>query len=770
MSSINQLYWITDPANTTSWSDYRTEHFLTIPLHQTEMSAFAKDDWKVSKNLTLNLGLRWEYYGVPYNTRGISVSPVGGSDAIFGISGRSFDNFWAPPAIGSQGTNTAAGYDPNLITKEQFVGPNSPNSSAKMYPNDLNNVGPSIGFSWQVPFWGEGKTTVRGGYQITYQGGGRFSTIEPVISAPPGSTTNATYADPTNLYLDLTDLNVPGVIPVAPTVAAPMGTLRVTDRTQTVSVFDSNYTSPYVQNLTMTVTRQVSRNLQVDARYIGTLAVKQYRTLNQFNAADFTHNGLAAEFDRIRNGGESPMLDQMFNGINLCVNGCSTLPTGQAYGAIGTTTSGGPQTAAQQMRSSTTFQGNLAQANYAAIATTINTLNYAKAASGTFCTTGAAGNCGLPDLPTGTAAVSGSAMRFSGLFPENFIVNNPQYLNVNYLTNLDHNNYHSLQLESTYRPIQGISLQGTYTWSKNLGSINSNPLFGGATGYTDPTNRSLDYTIVQGNRGQTIRTNATVELPMGPNKLLFGNSSGFVARALERWQLGVIYNYNTGSYSSIGAQSMLYGNGVPDVVASAFTDQALKALRDANVSWSTRTTRGYEGRYFGDQFGVVKDPQCANVSNAQNLSGLAPLTGAPVARCTLQALAFIVPDGTPGAVSVTDSVVVDDPAHPGTNLISQTRTRSGIIVLQNPGPGTQGNLGQSTIRNIGNYTLDTTIGKQFRITESKSVQLRIDTTNVLNHPTPGNPSLNMNSTTAPFGQITSKSGGRAFQGQVRFSF
>jgi hypothetical protein len=79
-------------------------------------------------------------------------------------------------------------------------------------------------------------------------------------------------------------------------------------------------------------------------------------------------------------------------------------------------------------------------------------------------------------------------------------------------------------------------------------------------------------------------------------------------------------------------------------------------------------------------------------------------------------------------------------------------------------------MGQSTIRNIGNYTLDTTIGKQFRITESKSVQLRIDTTNVLNHPTPGAPNLNMNSTTAPFGQITTKSGGRAFQGQVRFNF
>ncbi len=459
LASINQEYWITDPKNLSTWSDYRNEHTITIPLHQTEMSAFAKDDYKVSKNLTLNLGLRWEYYGVPYNTRGITLSPVGGSDAVFGISGRSFDKFWAPPAVGSSGAGTAAAYDPSLVTSEQFVGPNSPNTGRNVYPNDMNNFGPSIGFSWQVPFWGEGKTTVRGGYQITYQGGGRFSTIEAPLATAPGSTSTATYADPTNLYLDMTDLK-PGVIPVAPTLAVPMSPIRVTDRTQTLQVFDANYTTPYVQNLTMTVTRQVSRKLQVDTRYIGTLAVKQYRTYNQFNAANFLYNGLAAEFDRIRTGGESPLLDSMFKGINLCAVGC-----GPGFDAIGI----GTNTAATQMRSSGTFQANLANGNYSALAASINTLNYVKAGPGTACTTGTVGNCGLPDLPVGVNAVTGAAMRLNGIFPENFIVNNPQYGTVNYFSNMDHNNYHSLQVETTYRPIQGISVQGTYTWSKNLG-------------------------------------------------------------------------------------------------------------------------------------------------------------------------------------------------------------------------------------------------------------------------------------------------------------
>jgi hypothetical protein len=41
---------------------------------------------------------------------------------------------------------------------------------------------------------GEGKTTIRGGYQITYQGGGRFSTLENALTQPPGRTPEFTRA------------------------------------------------------------------------------------------------------------------------------------------------------------------------------------------------------------------------------------------------------------------------------------------------------------------------------------------------------------------------------------------------------------------------------------------------------------------------------------------------------------------------------------------------------------------------------------------------
>src|SRR5688572_32234816 len=64
------------------------------------------------------------------------------------------------------------------VTSIEFVGPNSPNPDKTAYPNDYTNFGPSFAFAWNVPWFGEGRTTVRGGYQITYQGGGRFITLQ----------------------------------------------------------------------------------------------------------------------------------------------------------------------------------------------------------------------------------------------------------------------------------------------------------------------------------------------------------------------------------------------------------------------------------------------------------------------------------------------------------------------------------------------------------------------------------------------------------------
>jgi hypothetical protein len=68
----------------------------------------------------------------------------------------------------------------------------------------------------------------------------------------------------------------------------------------------------------------------------------------------------------------------------------------------------------------------------------------------------------------------------------------------------------------------------------------------------------------------------------------------------------------------------------------------------------------------------------------------------------------------------------------------------------------------------GTIGFDASASKTVRISESKSAQFRMDAKNVLNHPLMGNPNLNINGTT--FGQITTVTGSRTFQGTLRFSF
>jgi|KBSSwiStaDraftv2_1062776.scaffolds.fasta_scaffold02314_6 hypothetical protein len=712
LTSINNVYFLEDPT-ANQFSDYRNASLITNTIKQREFDLFAKDDYKITRNLTLNVGLRYEWYGVPYAASGLTVAPVGGGAAAFGWSGRDFSGWMVPsPRVGDD-------------TTLQFVGPNSPNSDTSVYKNDWNNFGPAIGFAWQLPWFGEGKTTVRGGYQITYQGGGRFSTLEGPLSNPPGKTYPGTYGgDSNNPYLDLTSISsyIPTPIPVAPMTPIP-----ITDRNTAITIFDPEYTSPYVQNLTLSVTRAVRKNITVDLRYIGTLSKKQYTSIN-LNSSNFLYNGLLQELNSIRTGGESPLLDAMMSGINICATGCAA---GVTYGAIGTSVGGVQQTAAQQMRSNSTFQANLANGNYSAVATSLNTLNYVKTSTA---------NANLPDIPS---TVRGAVLRFNG-FPENFIATNPQFSTVNYFSNMGSSNYHSLQAEVTLRPTHGFAGSANYTWSKNLGI---------GTTYTNPVDRARDYSIVNNNHPHVLRTNGTFELPFGPNKLFLKNSSGALARIVEQWQLGVIYTLSSGGWTSITTNNSLYANGVPDVVNPSLLDDL---LNQAEVRWGVPASNNalLEGRYFDPNSWVkVADPQCATVTSLQNLNG----GGTP--RCTLQALAKVVPSTTPGAI-VTAADAGGNP------------TQWGLLVLQNPLPGVRGNLGRNVLRDLPVFRFDTSISKSLKLGESKTLQFRADVQNILNHPQPTAPSLTLNSANSanPFGQITSKAGGRSIQAQLRFAF
>ena len=258
LGSITQYYYMQDPNKLDAWDDYKTYAGKIRDLRQNEFSLFFKDDWKLAKSLTLNLGLRYDYLGVPYEANGLMPLPVGGGAAAFGISGRSF-NEWMQPGRRAD------------LTVFQYVGKNSPHPEISWHPDDWNNFGPAVGFAWQLPWFGAGKTTLRGGYQLTYQIGDGFSSIVQETNAP-GTSQNVTYIGDSsaNAYLDLTKL--PSLIPV-PVPTKPLAPISIRERSQSLFIPDPNLVTPYAQNLTLGITRSITSNVSLDVRYTGTLGL-----------------------------------------------------------------------------------------------------------------------------------------------------------------------------------------------------------------------------------------------------------------------------------------------------------------------------------------------------------------------------------------------------------------------------------------------------------------------------------------------------------------
>jgi hypothetical protein len=675
VQSVSQAFTTLEPTDT-RFLDFKETYFdernpkghfgRMRDTHQNEFSFFVKDDWKVTPGFTLNLGVRYDLFRVPYHLsasgQNWTIGPLGGAEGIFGYSGRSLEQAWM----------SGGGPQKSPLTEFVLVGKGSQYPNQGLWPSDRNNFAPAIGFAWSPSWGGKDKTTVRGGYQVAYQlpGNGLAWVSVDVGSAPGFQYTPTDLGDGT--FRNLTHVTFP-----LPVKQKPGEVVPITERSQSVGIFATDYTTPYVQTFTLGVTRSLASNLTLDLRYLGTCGVKLHSSFN-LNDADFRNNGLLQALEVTRAGGDAPMFDQMLKGLNI------------GSGVVGTAVSG-----SEALRRHASFRSLIANGNYVAVARLLNTTNI-----GTV-------------QPRGQI-IAGGLLRSSGLFPENFFVTNPQFTGINYRDNSDNSNYHSLQTQVTLRPAHGVTYQGTYTWSRSLamsGGVNAG---GGVNGtYRDLMNKRADYTLQNTHRMHDFRSYGTFELPFGPGKRLGGNSAGWVARLIEGWQISTIFNLSSGTPLNVAGQNTLYALGTPDI-AGAFP-------RDGAVVWPLKPGDAF-GNFFGQQYQRVPDPACASV--ASNLT-----------------------------VWCTNTAVAD---------------ANGNIVLRNAAPGQLGTLGLSALEGPGSWDFDANIQKSIRLGESKNLTLRVDAQNLFNHPTPGNPNLNINSGT--FGEIDSKTGNRALAAQIRLEF
>lgn len=232
-----------------------------------DTSAFVQDDYKFNDRLTLNLGLRYDFYGLPVDTQGRLVN-------------------FLPDQY-------RAGAPPNgLVQAENAANPLAgvPTVTKTLVPTDKNNFAPRLGLAYRVDE--AGKVVVRGGYGIYYDRiSTRFANTQlfnfPYLGLGVGviSPLGAVLPGLRPLSSPFLPLPQPNQFPTAATIPSPLSPLAFSTVGVPVSgIFvNPNLRTPYVQQYNIGAQWEFLKNTVLEVGYVGNKGKKllQIITLNQ---------------------------------------------------------------------------------------------------------------------------------------------------------------------------------------------------------------------------------------------------------------------------------------------------------------------------------------------------------------------------------------------------------------------------------------------------------------------------------------------------------
>lgn len=219
----------------------------TADLRQKAFEAFVQDEWKARRNLTLYMGVRYSFFGAPYDKNGRLSN---------------FDpSLWNPanaPAVTGAGNRVpgTGNYCNGLIVNSQNANVAFPNCTPTVSPYGKfvvkapkTDFAPRVGLAWD-PF-GEGRTSIRTGYGIYHEQVLNGPYLQNIGANPPYQQTCA-----------VTGINIVNPVPNGCAVQA-LNTVA------NLRALQPEWETPYMQHWSLDIQQQLDRSTIVTVGYYG---------------------------------------------------------------------------------------------------------------------------------------------------------------------------------------------------------------------------------------------------------------------------------------------------------------------------------------------------------------------------------------------------------------------------------------------------------------------------------------------------------------------
>lgn len=481
---------------------YLTGLYATVYTRLRQYDSYIQDEWRVRPNITVNMGLRWEYNPAAHDAKQTLVPDK--------------------PINGSQGPVT-------------FV------PAGQWYKNNnLGAVGPRLGIAWSP----DSRTSVRAGYAWLFDTISSFQ-VTAMAGKVPGfmlgcnvsvSTTNA-ISTPQGCVTPAGMTNrISTGFPLS--VAAPTGTpgtslfqaAQPRNTAPSVGAFDPNIKNPSVHEWNLSIQRELPLKIVGEIGYIGKRGTHLYRGYDANQIDPLSHAGFLDSFNIARNN---------------VMQGCKADGTGPASGMpAGTCPTGG-----------TTPTMFLSLVSAAFINSSTSTTEFIRNNIGNM--------AGRMDALSATDSQRTGAIGGAKL-PLNYFRPNPQFTQIFFQDSGGDSYYHGMFISLRRRFEQGLTFGMSYTWSKSIDDLSIDPT-GASTGGglsttgsatpTDIRNWRLDRTVSDFDNKHVLVGNLLYELPFGKGKKFVGGAPGWINHIIGGWSMTQIFNYQSGEPFTINSGS-----------------------------------------------------------------------------------------------------------------------------------------------------------------------------------------------------------------------